>query len=73
MFLTDPATTESYTLARQDARAISFNSVQKRQMPATEELVAVILSAVDHMRALVDGDEAGLEAVGDEILGRLHH
>lgn len=50
----------------------AFDRVRKGQVPATEELVAVILSAMDHMQALVDGDGAGLEAVGDEILDRLH-
>lgn len=49
----------------------AFDRVRKGQVPATEELVAVILSAMDHMQALVDGNGAGLEAVGDEILGRL--
>lgn len=50
----------------------AFDRVRKGQVPATQELVAVILSAMDHMQALVDGDGSGLEAVGDEILGRLH-
>jgi two-component system, chemotaxis family, sensor kinase CheA len=50
----------------------AFDRVRKGQVPATEELVAVILSAMDHMQALVDGDGSGLEAIGDEILGRLH-
>lgn len=50
----------------------AFDRVRKGQVPATEELVAVILSAMDHMQALVDGDGSGLDATGDEILGRLH-
>ena len=50
----------------------AFDRVRKGQVPATQELVAVILSAMDHMQALVDGDGSGLEAAGDEILGRLH-
>lgn len=50
----------------------AFDRVRKGQVPATEELVAVILSAMDHMQALVDGDGSGLEATGEEILGRLH-
>ncbi|HEX7873515.1 MAG TPA: chemotaxis protein CheA [Sphingobium sp.] len=49
----------------------AFDRVRKGLAPATQELVAVILSAMDHMRALVDGDGTGLEATGDEILGRL--
>lgn len=50
----------------------AFDRVRKGQAPATAELVAVILSAMDHMQALVDGDGSGLESTGDEILGRLH-
>jgi two-component system chemotaxis sensor kinase CheA len=49
----------------------AFDRVRKGIVPATRELVAVILSAKDHMRALLDGDGAGLEAVGEEILVRL--
>ncbi len=50
----------------------AFDRVRKGLFPATAELVHVILSAMDHMRALVDGDGAGLEATGDAILARLH-
>ena len=46
-----------------------FDSVRKGIVPATEEMVAVILSAGDHMRALVDGDAP--RAAGDAILARL--
>ncbi|WP_298675675.1 chemotaxis protein CheA [uncultured Sphingomonas sp.] len=46
----------------------AFDRVRKGLAPATAELVAVILSARDHMRALVEGDGAGLEAAGDAIL-----
>lgn len=49
----------------------AFDRVRKGLFPATAELVHVILSAMDHMRALVDGDGAGLEATGDAILARL--
>jgi len=49
----------------------AFDRVRKGLAPATQELVAVILSAMDHMRALVDTDGAGLEAEGDAILARL--
>ncbi len=49
----------------------AFDRVRKGLAPATQELVAVILSAQDHMRALVDGDGKGLEATGDAILARL--
>jgi two-component system chemotaxis sensor kinase CheA len=47
----------------------AFDRVRKGLAPATESLVAVILSAMDHMRALVDGPAPA--DVGDEILGRL--
>ncbi|RVU06849.1 chemotaxis protein CheA [Novosphingobium umbonatum] len=50
----------------------AFDRVRKGLTPATPELVSVILSAMDHMRALVEGDGAGLEATGDAILERLH-
>ncbi|MBC9032618.1 chemotaxis protein CheA [Sphingomonas sp. JC676] len=49
----------------------AFDRVRKGLAPATQELVAVILSAQDHMRALIDGDGTGLEAAGDAILARL--
>ncbi|WP_413061336.1 chemotaxis protein CheA [Sphingomonas carotinifaciens] len=47
----------------------AFDKVRKGEVPATAELVAVILSAGDHMRALVDGDAP--RATGDAILTRL--
>ena len=47
----------------------AFDRVRKGQVPATAGLVAVILSAQDHMRALVDGDAP--KAEGDAILARL--
>ena len=43
--------------------------VRKGLAPATQELVAVILSARDHMRLLIDGDQD--QATGDAILARL--
>ncbi len=49
----------------------AFDRVRKGLAPATQELVAVILSAQDHMRALIETDGAGLEAAGDAILVRL--
>jgi len=49
----------------------AFDSVRKGLVPATTELVAVILSARDHMRALIETDGAGLEPAGDAILARL--
>lgn len=47
----------------------AFDQVRKGSVPATAQLVAVILSAGDHMRALVDGDAP--KAEGDAILVRL--
>jgi two-component system chemotaxis sensor kinase CheA len=49
----------------------AFDRVRKGLAPATEELVAVILSAKDHMRALLEGDGAGVEPAGEAILARL--
>jgi len=49
----------------------AFDRVRKGLAPATQELVAVILSAQDHMRALIETDGAGLEAAGEAILVRL--
>ncbi|WP_343525740.1 chemotaxis protein CheA [Sphingomonas sp.] len=47
----------------------AFDRVRKGDVPATPELVSVILSAGDHMRALVEGDAP--EAEGQAILARL--
>lgn len=47
----------------------AFDQVRKGTVPATAEIVSVILSAGDHMRALVDGEAS--QAVGDGILHRL--
>ncbi len=49
----------------------AFDKVRKGVVPATSQLVAVILSAQDHMRALLDGRATGGEAAGDEILAAL--
>lgn len=49
----------------------AFDRVRKGLVPATQALVAVILSAKDHMRALIDGDGTGQEAAGDAILQAL--
>ena len=51
----------------------AFDRVRKGLAPATQGLVSAILSAKDHMRALVDGDGAGLEAAGDAILADLQN
>ena len=47
----------------------AFDRVRKGLAPATEELVAVILSAKDHMRALIDGTGSSLES--EAILAQL--
>jgi two-component system chemotaxis sensor kinase CheA len=47
----------------------AFDKVRKGDVRATPELVDVILSAGDHMRALVEGDAP--EATGNAILARL--
>ena len=47
----------------------AFDRVRKGEVPATAELVSVILSARDHMAALVEGDAP--KAEGDAILARL--
>ncbi len=47
----------------------AFDRVRKGDVRATPDLVSVILSAGDHMRALVDGDAP--EAEGQAILARL--
>ena len=47
----------------------AFDKVRKGHVAATAELVSVILSAQDHMRALVEGDAP--KATGDAILARL--
>lgn len=49
----------------------AFDRVRKGLAPATQELVAVILSARDHMRALIEGDGIGLESTGAAILEQL--
>ncbi len=49
----------------------AFDRVRKGLAPATQELVAVILSARDHMRALIEGDGTGLESAGAAILAQL--
>ncbi|MBY9063083.1 chemotaxis protein CheA [Sphingomonas yunnanensis] len=46
-----------------------FDRVRKGHARATPELVATVLSARDHMRALVEGDAA--PAAGEAILARL--
>jgi two-component system chemotaxis sensor kinase CheA len=47
----------------------AFDRVRKGQVPTTAGLVSVILSAQDHMRALVEGDAPAAD--GEAILARL--
>lgn len=49
----------------------AFDRVRKGLTPATPQLIAVILSAQDHMRALIDGGSASCEADGQAILTKL--
>jgi two-component system chemotaxis sensor kinase CheA len=48
----------------------AFDKVRKGLVAATPELIAAVLSAQDHMRALIDGGR-GRDAAGDAILARL--
>lgn len=49
----------------------AFDLVRRGEAPATPELVAAVLAAQDHMRALAEGREASSEA-GEALLDRLH-
>lgn len=49
----------------------AFDAVRKGFVAATGELVAVILSAKDHMRYLIDGDGEAARAESDAILQQL--
>jgi two-component system chemotaxis sensor kinase CheA len=49
----------------------AFDQVRKGQVPATDELVAAVLAAQDHMRALAEGRDAPA-ATGEALLARLH-
>jgi two-component system chemotaxis sensor kinase CheA len=49
----------------------AFDKVRKGEAPASAELVAAVLAAQDHMRALAEGREAS-ETEGQALLARLH-
>jgi two-component system chemotaxis sensor kinase CheA len=49
----------------------AFDRVRKGEAPASAELVAAVLAAQDHMRALAEGREASIEE-GEALLARLH-
>jgi len=48
----------------------AFDRVRKGEVPASPELVAAVLAAQDHMRALAEGRDAP-QAAGDALLQRL--
>ncbi|WP_304186222.1 chemotaxis protein CheA [Phenylobacterium aquaticum] len=48
----------------------AFDRVRKGEVPATPELVAAVLAAQDHMRALAEGTDAS-DAEGEALLARL--
>lgn len=48
----------------------AFDRVRKGEVPATEPLIAAVLAAQDHMRALVEGAEAS-EVTGQRLLDDL--
>lgn len=49
----------------------AFDKVRKGQVPVTASLVAVTLSAMDHMRSLVSAPNADLHAASAQILDQL--
>lgn len=48
-----------------------FDRVRKGEVPATAELVAAVLAAQDHMRALVDRPDADHGDTGQQLLAQL--
>lgn len=49
----------------------AFDRVRKGEVPATAELVAAVLAAQDHMRALVDQPDADHGDTGQKLLAQL--
>ncbi|NHT77837.1 chemotaxis protein CheA [Rhizobiaceae bacterium CRRU44] len=49
----------------------AFDRVRKGEVPATAELVAAVLEAQDHMKALVDTPNGDHEATGNGLLAKL--
>lgn len=47
----------------------AFDRVRKGEVKATQDLVSVVLSAMDHMRGLMEG--TAVPAVGNDLLARL--
>jgi len=50
----------------------AFDRVRKGEVPATAELVAAVLAAQDHMRALVDMPNGDHGDTGQRLLAQLH-
>jgi two-component system chemotaxis sensor kinase CheA len=50
----------------------AFDEVRKGDVPATSELIAVVLEAQDHMRALVDNPYNSAPETGEALLRKLH-
>ena len=50
----------------------AFDRVRKGDVPATQELVSAVLSAQDHMRALLDTPNGDHEGVSAALLENLH-
>lgn len=50
----------------------TFEEVRKGNVPATRELIAVVLEAQDHMRSLVDQPYNSAPEVGEQLLKKLH-
>ncbi|MDQ0457332.1 chemotaxis protein CheA [Rhizobium paknamense] len=50
----------------------AFDRVRKGEVAASEELIAAVLAAQDHMKALVATPNGDHEAAGDVLLARLH-
>lgn len=51
----------------------AFDRVRKGEVPATSELVAAVLEAQDHMRALVENPLGVQGDIGDRLLAKLHN
>ena len=50
----------------------AFDLVRKGEVPATSELIAAVLEAQDHMRALVNNPAAANPETGEKLLAKLH-
>src|SRR5690606_11340736 len=50
----------------------TFEQVRKGEVPATRELIAVVLEAQDHMRNLVNSPYNTQPEIGEKLLSKLH-